>query len=130
MGAIEDWGNDPRVLQYLSTHDPRGVVENGDYIRKQEDWGKTFEQLHPKGKHLPDAGLQTNKNPLPSGKLLNHPTLSNESPFAEGKGGEWKDLGKGRWSYTLSLWMQNNNDMNALKEYFLMNEKKSLLNLK
>jgi len=126
MGAIEQWANDPRVLQYLATHDPRGVVENGDYIRPEQDWGKTFEQLHPKGKHSTDAGRMIGENPLSSGKLLTHPTISNESPFAEGKGGEWTNIG-GQWNFKPSLWMQSEHDMNALKDYFKMNEKNSKL---
>jgi len=127
MSAILDWANDPRVLNYLKTHDPRGVVENGDYIRPQQDWGKTFEELHPNGKHLLDAGNPIGVNPLPSGKLLTAPTLSNESPFAEGKGGTWTELGQRKWQFEPSEWMKENHDMNSLKKYFKQNEKGNVL---
>lgn len=129
QSAIVEWANDPRVLQYLKSHPASDIVENGDYIRPQQDWGKSFDELHPNGKHSLDAGLGLGMKPLPSGKLLTHPTISNESPFSEGKGGTWTQMSNGSYTYTPSQWQQQNQDMRGLGMYFKIHEKGNKLNL-
>ena len=63
-------------------------------------------------------------------KKPNHVTFSTGSKYSstETPGGEWKELGDGKWSYTPSAWMAKDKARMAnLKEYFAKYEKGNTL---
>jgi hypothetical protein len=111
---VTKWGNDPRVLNYLSAHDPRTVID-GDYVLPQSMWGQDQRARIASGKHLSDGGYE---NGLAYGKLDTHITSSTQSPLAP-NGGVWDQGAKGVWNFTPSQVMMNQPWYgDAIREYF------------
>jgi|WetSurMetagenome_2_1015567.scaffolds.fasta_scaffold09758_1 hypothetical protein len=122
MTALDTWANDPRVLKQLATKDPSQVVD-GDYIMPMHLWNETpsqREQRFRNNVHLPDGGIE---NGVPYGKLSNHITVSNESPFSEGKGGKWIEHADKTYTFKAGENNRKNYTEKQLRDYFNANEK-------
>ena len=122
MTALEAWANDPRVLKALANGDPSRIVD-GDYIMPMSLWNETpadREKRFRDGVHLRDGGVE---NGVPYGKLSNHITVSNESPFSEGKGGKWVHNANNTDTFIAGENNRNNYTEEQMQDYFNKHEK-------